>query len=452
MTDTSAVPVARQTDFSVAAKIGLGILFAALICLRLPNVVWNGRFYAEEGEFFFAYAWHMPWDRALFHPFGGYLNIVASGSTLLLERMVKGGWISLENAPYFTEGVALLFQVCPGVLILASRAAWLGSRWARLLALVLIATPPLTEQIWLHTLHSQFHLALCAALILATDTGGALGLRAFRIVLLILGPLCGPPAIVLTPFFVLRTLLDRSRERAVQTAALGLASLAQLAFFFTPNGERGYHIDPTVLASVVSVRHIALPLLGPVLSASLAHPLQSLLEAGGFPWAAGLTPVLVFGGLAQAALARWREAPAWLLIPGMTLAVVSYYGAIHGGVRLLALDWATRYSYVPQALVGLALLAFAASYKGAPSKVFLALAVWIAFIGASSYFRPLGSLREGPDWRAEVAAWRADPQHRLASWPKAYWLIDLAPTDEQCAVDLQAPGQPDFCDWYWDKL
>jgi hypothetical protein len=453
MTDVAIAPVPREPELSDAVRFGLAVLFAALICIRLPAVVWNGRFYAEEGEFFFAYAWHMPWDRALLHNLGGYLNIVASGSTLLLEKAVRGGWISLENAPYFTEAIALSFQVCPAILVLTSRADWLRPWWAPPLALLIMATPPLTEQVWLQTLHSQFHLALCAGLILATETVGALALRAFRIVLLVLGPLCGPATIVLAPFFVLRALIERSRERWLQTAALLAASAVQLLMFYAPSGERGYHIDPLVLASVMSVRHIALPLLGAGFAASLvAHPVQAALEAGVVPWTAVAACLIVFGGLTLAALARWREAPVWLLIPALTLAGVSYFGAIHGGARLLTLDWATRYSYVPLALAGLSLIAFANTFRGAASKVFLALSVWIGFIGAIGYAHPLHSLSEGPDWRKEVAAWRVDPEHRLASWPKGGWLIDLSPNDAPCPADIHAPDQPDYCDGYWEKL
>jgi hypothetical protein len=438
-------------EFSVPTRLLLGVLFAALVCLRLPNVIWRGRFYAEEGAFFFAYAWHMPWERALWHPLGGYLNIVASGSTLLAKVLVERSWLPLEDAPYVTEAIALFFQTCPAILILSSRASWLRPRWAVVAALAILATPPLAEQVWLHTLHSQFHLAICAALILTTETGGALGLTLFRLALLLLGPLSGPASIVMLPFFAARSLVERSRGRWLQTAILAFGSAVQLGLFYSASGARSYHIDADVLAGVMFVRHAMLPLLGPVLTIPLAHDIRVLAGAGGMPWGIPLASALLFGGLALAALYRWREAAAWLLIPGLALAAVSYTGAIRAGPSLLTVEFATRYAFAPQVLIGFALLALATSHRGRLSQICAIAVAWIVAIGLLSYFRPLDSVADGPDWRAEVAAWRADPQHRLAVWPKG-WLADLAPTDARCSRDPHAVDPPDFCDQYWEKL
>jgi hypothetical protein len=439
-------------EFSVPVRILLGASFVALICLRLPNVVWHGRFYAEEGEFFFAYAWHMPWRSALLHPLGGYLNLVASGSTLLAEILVEKAGLPLEDAPYVTEAIALFFQTCPAILLLSSRAAWLRPRWAVVAALAILATPPLAEQVWLQTLHSQFHLAICAAIILATGTEAGLALWLFRLALLILGPLCGPASIVMLPFFVLRSLVERSPARWLQTGALALGSAIQLGLFYRADAARGYHIAPDVLACVLFARHVLLPLLGPAAAMRYARGVRAVVEAGGVSWTAVIASVAVIGGLTLAALRRWREAPAWLLIPGVTLAAVSYFGAIHGGPALLAVDWATRYSFVPQVLTGFALLAFATAYTGRIAQVYMAAAGWIIAVGLSTYFQPLRILADGPDWRTEVAAWRANPEHRLASWPMGAWLIDLAPTGAKCSPDPEAPDQPDFCDSYWEKM
>lgn len=437
--------------FGIPMRVLLTVLFAALICLRLPNVVWRGRFYAEEGAFFFAYAWHMPWESALWHPLGGYLNLVASTATLLAKLLVERAWVPLEDAPYVTEAIALFFQTCPAILILSSRASWLKSPWAVLAGLAILATPPLAEQVWLHTLHSQFHLAVCAAIILATETESAPAPALFRLCLLALGPLSGPAAIVMSPFFGARALLERTAARWLQVGVLAVASAAQLGLFYAASASRGLHIDADVLACVLFARHVMLPFLGPTLAMPYAHDLRVMVGAGVTPWAIVALAVLLFGGLAVAALRRWREAPAWLLIPGLALAVVSYFGAIRAGPALLTVEFATRYSYAPQVLIGFALLAFATTRQGRASQISTIAVVWIVAVGVTSYFRPLPSLADGPDWRSEVAAWRADPQHRLAVWPKG-WLVDLAPTNARCSPDPKAAAQPDFCDQYWEKL
>ena len=426
-------------------------LFTLAVLARMPALAWPGRFYGEEGAFFLAYAWHMPWRDALLHPLGGYLNIVPSATTLLAKDLVQAGWVGLGDAPYLTEGVALAFQLCPAILLLAGRPKWLAPPWALICALTMLAAAPRTEEVWLHTLHSQFHLALCAGIILASETAGGRLLKAFRLALLLLGPLCGPGAIVFAPFFAVRVALERNGARALQLAALLLGAAIQLGLFYAASKSRSLHIEPSVLASVIFLRQIVMPLVGPGVAGSLGADWHAVFVAGATPWAAVLASVATLGALSLAALARWRETPAWLLLPGLSLAAVSYVGALRSGPLLLDVDFATRYSFVPQALIGLALLALATSGRGRLSTAAGALAVWVAMVGAVWFLRPIESLATGADWRAEAAAWRLDPNHRLATWPKR-WLVDLSPTDAKCSPDPDAPNPPDFCDQYWERM
>src|SRR6478672_13691337 len=71
-------------------------VFALLLVLRLPLAWVYGRFQDEEATVFLAYAWHFPWADALFRPFGGYLNIAANATTLLVVELVRGGAVPLE--------------------------------------------------------------------------------------------------------------------------------------------------------------------------------------------------------------------------------------------------------------------------------------------------------------------------------------------------------------------
>lgn len=157
----------RVAESGRTLRFGLLLAFAVLVLARLPNVILEGRFFGEEGSNFFAYAWHMPWQDALLHPLGGYLNIVASASTLLAKVLVTSGWLSLEKAPYVTILLALFFQCCPAWLILSANDSWLKPWWAKPVALLMLATPPMVEEVWLQSLHSQFHLAVCVAIIIA---------------------------------------------------------------------------------------------------------------------------------------------------------------------------------------------------------------------------------------------------------------------------------------------
>jgi hypothetical protein len=398
-------------------------LFVVLICARMPDVILHGRFWAEEGRDFFRYAWENPWYRALARPYGGYLNLVANGGTLLAHVLVP-----LKYAPYVTIAIALFFQACPAIMIITGKAAWLRPRWAVLAALFVLATPPVSEEVWLQTLHSQFHLALCAGIILTMQTEAPRWLRWFRIALLALAPLCGPAAIVFVPFFALRATLERTVERWMQTAALAISSALQLGLFYSAQGGRSYHIAPDVLASVLFIRHLLIPLFGRHGAGFLSAQVLAAYNAGKVPWLIVASSVAVFAAWIVAALWRWREAPAWLLIPGLTLAAVSYYGALDGGANLLHIDFGCRYSFVPQALFGLSLLAFATTRHGVVRWIATAGIVWIISTGLLEYFKPSPSYAHGPDWANEIAVWQANPAYHPAVWPPfvADWQIDLS--------------------------
>jgi hypothetical protein len=197
---------------------------------------------------------------------------------------------------------------------------------------------------------------------------------------------------------------------------------------------------------VIYVRHVLLPLFGHGLALSYAEGAGAAFAAGSPPWTTvGFGALAILAALAYAAW-RWREASAWLIVAGLGLAGVSYIGAIRSGPLLLDPEFATRYAFAPQVFFGLALLA--ASRR---SRVAGWMVVWVLAVAAVGYVRPLPDIAHGPDWRAETQAWRRDREHRLAAWPKG-WFVDLAPTGRRCSSRADDPDPPDFCDQYWEKL
>ena len=135
--DSSGPPVApAPRRLWLATPVLLGA-FAALICLRMPEIILKGRFWSEEGPIFFVNAWtHTPLH-ALFFSYGGYLNIAANATTLAARWLMP-----LELAPYITIAVALLAQLCVPLVLLTTRDGWLQSWPARLAAITLVLVVP----------------------------------------------------------------------------------------------------------------------------------------------------------------------------------------------------------------------------------------------------------------------------------------------------------------------
>ncbi|HZJ12579.1 MAG TPA: hypothetical protein VFD26_08020 [Methyloceanibacter sp.] len=419
-------PVFAPGADACADRVGRGerlaylVAFAVLLCARLPDVLLYARFWAEEGAVFFERAWTMPWYDALLAPFGGYLNIVANGGALLARYLVP-----LEMAPYVTTTIGLLFQLTPAIVLLTARDSWLQRRVVLVFALAIIAMPLASEELWLQTLHSQFYLTLCAALILALDPATGV-VRFLRRALLLLAGLSGLVPAALVPLFVLRAILDRSYGRAIDAGVLGFAVAAQLLVFYSVDPSRSYAISPDLFLAIAFVRHIALSILGVEISEQIATYVRAQVSQGHTPLWAPAISIAVFSLLALALFIRRCPALICLFASGCAVFAVSCFGALSDLPGLIHILVHQRYFFVSQVVFGLVVLGIAATGRDLISKVAWVFVVWFVAISSLGYFSTWDFIAHGPDWRSEVAAWRKDPSRPLKIWPTD-WVMKLPP-------------------------
>jgi hypothetical protein len=398
-------------------RVGLVVAFALVLFVRMPAVL-NGRLWAEEGTTFYENAATMPVWQALFLSYGGYLNLAANAAPIIARSLVP-----LEAVPWIVTLVGLIFQCCPAILLVCARDAWLTPPLARIAALLLVAAAPQVEEVWLQTLHSQFHLALCAAIILALDVPGR-RLAVFGGVLLFLGPLCGPPACVLLPLFLARAAIDRSPARVAQAAALGAGAALQMLLFYTHVPTRTYGIGPIALLCIVYIKQIIVPLFGVAFATDASAELQARIAAHLFPWRAVAVSMAMFSAVIVALWRAWQAAPIWLFLAACLTGWLGYFGAIGNRLDILIIGNGGRYVFLPEVLASLAMLALAGGSLRPERWVARAVVAWLLVVGIAE----LGSARvfitTGPDWRREVALWRRDHAHEIAIWPSG-WTMTL---------------------------
>jgi len=427
--------------------------FALIVTFRLPHAWTYGRFQDEEATVFLAYAWHYPGLDALFRPFAGYLNLAATSTTVLVAQLTRSGVLPLEEAPYLTMLIALVFQLLPAVLLLTGKARWLEPRLAVITALLMVATAPATEEVFFNVLHIQFHLALCVALILALDIPVRRAARIGYGVLLFLAPLCGPGAIVMLPLFAIRALSERDRGRFAQLAALAAGAALQLLLFYGSSPLRGHVADPATIAAAMFIRLIVLPLTGVRMADYVANAVHSSHDGGGLLWeAAAAAAVILFAALIVVAASR-RDGAVWLVLSALAVAVASLgFGiVIVNPADLFSVVRGERYNFLPVVLISLSLVALAARPSNPARGVYAFLCGLMLFSGALCYFSPFQDYAEGPSWRAEVQAWRKDHNRPLAVWP-GRWAADLSDKVNRCSPSDQ-PGalaaEPRYCESGW---
>lgn len=441
------------TVFSVRQRLGLFLAFTLLVVLRLPHAWAHGRFQGEEVTVFFAYAWHYPWYDALFRSFAGYLNLGATATTVVAVQLVKHGIVPLERIPYFTMVAALAVQSLPAVLILTGSARWLANRLAVIAALLIIAIAPATEEVFYNVLHIQFHLALCVGLILALNLPERRSARGGYGALLFFAPLCGPGAILLLPLFALRAVVDRDGRRWMQFIILAAGAAIQLLLFYGHSPARAHVLGAGTTAAVMFLRLVALPFVGVPFAYRSANMIYDSQVAGGFGWLWFAAATVLLAITMMIVATRRRDGAVWLLLGSLTIAAASFDFGMISATPVAPFDIysAERYNFLPNVLLGLALVALAVRPGSRGRPVFAALSGLIIFIGALNYLKPLHTFADGPSWVAEVSAWHRDHRHPMAAWPRP-WTADLSDQSHPCHPSAQNRGNasdPGYCEIGW---
>jgi hypothetical protein len=404
-------------------KFGLLLAFIGLLFIRIPNV-FIGRLWAEEGLIFLPQAIVLPWYEAIFAPYGGYLNIIANTAPLIGYY-----FLPLEYLPIATTGIGLIFQCVPALIVLFAQDRWLQNTYIRAAALLLIATPAMATEVWLQSLHSQFHLALAVALVLALEPPQSPLKWLYRLSLF-LGPLCGPASIVLGPFFIIRAAFDRTRERYIQTSVLLFASILQFALFYSRQSGRSYDFDLVIACCFVFVKLIALPFSGEWAAQKAGAFYFDVIARHEFP----ILPVvatLALGLMFLIMVVRQKCGSGfWLAASASILTAAGIFGAFNTPAEMIKLS-ELRYSFLPQVLTGLAILALAAFSNGVVQRALFGLSSWIILVGTMYVFSvPLikehgaDYIIQGPSWAAELELAQRDPDHSIRLWPGG-WVVKL---------------------------
>lgn len=383
---------------------------------RMPDVVLRGRLWAEEGPVFYLHAATTHGLRAVFWSYAGYLNLGASLAAFAARHLVVP-----DFAPRVTLVFAALAQLSPAFLLVTSHARWLRHPLALAAALLLLVSAPSAEEVWLNTLHSQFFLALSAALILALEIGSA-RMEWFRRALLFLAPLYGLPAIMLLPLFILRAALERSRPRGYQALALAAGALIQLLLFYHMPSARQSH-DYRLILGAIFAKNLLLPFLGYGGEAHSAAWLYHWLSHDVLPRRVPIALLAALAGIVVL-LARGPREAWWLFFAFGIVCVLSWYGALLPQAAEVLPHIGGRYAFVPQILVEFTILAIAAAGTGWRRLVAIVLTTWLCGVSSLAYVQTAQVFKTGPDWRQEMAKWHQNPDYHPHLWPDD-WMLPL---------------------------
>lgn len=403
-------------------NILLLLFFAFILLSRNLTIIFDGRFWAEEGSIFYANAYNMSPLHALFFVYGGYLNLPVNAATLIARW-----FFPLEYAPFATSFIGLFFQLLPLFLLLMAKDEWLQSFKVRLFAILLLTFVPETEEISLQSLHIQFQLVLACAIIVTLSTDNTYQ-RWIKLGLLILTPLSGLMSFFLLPLYAIRFYFNKSYLRLEQFFILLIGNIIQLSCFYTQFSQRSYHFSIADFLSLFFVRDLYMPFLGKSLPHShyLLHT-ELTAQPHHLPFISCAISLAFFSYILFCLYKYPQTRMAGYFI---TYTIINLGLAVFGGLEqdyhLYELYVSQRYLFISQALFSLTLLYFSYSLPKKGQYICNILMICLLIGSIHNYYAyPLDANHILP-WKQQVELWKQNPNYTFQIWPKG-WTMPLSP-------------------------
>jgi len=414
------------------------VIFVAY--LRLPEVLIEPRFWAEEGSYF-SYAYEHNWLVNLFSPQYGYNTLYNSIATSLAAT------VPLEYAPAVTTYMAFMVQ-----LSVSAAAIWwdiplLDTLLKKFVIAIFIQTLAYAR-IWATTIGVQYWLCVLSLLILLYNLNGKdRKMFVLQNCLLTMNGLTGILSCILIPAFVLKSVMTKSRKVMTQTAILTLCLLVQIGVFLSfylskdaglssrfgdfdllyvlskmirflitvPFYERYIFSSPLGEALEISFRKILSAITGP----SIYSPRYNfyLLEM-----VLGLPIILYLFILAHRKIKQLDT--QLLAISILLVTVVSTYFSVNS-------SGGPRYSFAPSIMIMLLVVSVVNDRTIPKALSYLAIIlVTLSLTTSLTHYRSnmMGGVAydaSWPKWKEEIKVWKTDHNYPIRIWPPG-WTMTLS--------------------------
>lgn len=422
----------------MSSRLSALLLYVFLVLLRAPQVVWPGRFWAEEGIIYFLEASTRTFGEVLATSNLGYYSLFNKIASITAVHVV-----ALQFAPFITMLFALSAQVLPACLLLYSHIPSLKSRSYKVCAVFLVLLIQPNQEVWLNTVNSQFFFCISTAVILISGPTTRFT-QVFRLGVLALAGLTGVVSCLLLPFFWIQYAWTRDRNKLYESVVLTCVSLIQVTVvILDPVREPHWYLN--IAAFVLFTKQWVVPIFG-------SHVAAEFSSFARHHQLFNSTPLALLTALPYVALgfglAHWGNRSAWLLAAAsLWVAFISFLMSavpqgVDGSLRHLSELNGGRYYYAPNVLLALALLEplvekrfLRQQYSRAFRAGCLALLGLMAIVGTHDFATGWQRHKwffEGPSWPVEVRNWQENNQNELHIWPRP-WILKL-PKSER-AID-----------------
>jgi len=432
----SAATVSSESSQQMFFSLLLSISIIILNCLRIPELLFTPRFWAEEGTTYFSSAYSSSFFENVISAHYGYFtlynNIVTSLATL----------VNLESAPMVTIYAALAVQIAVSLFIIYGDNPLLPKPYQRYLVAIFVPMVSYAE-VWLTTIGIQYWLGIAAFFILTGNRPASrLGIITESVTLILAG-LTGVIACLMTPVYLLKAYWQRTKSACLQAGILTLCSFIQVFVFLQAFISKNSEVSDRLTGNstiTVFIKWVAfqcsvpffgrglfqykpVALLGQFLNQSLVTLFGKSVFASEIlvvPFFCGLL-ILIF--MVFLAVIQWKKPE--IQLSALAFIIVAFFSTILS----LKMSGGPRYTFAPSIMVMVILIS---SLTSDYWKIFtrgtciLLAAAAISFNGyefwSSTY---IAYSKDYPDWRTQVKLWRAlGPEYQLKIWPPP-WAMSL---------------------------
>lgn len=382
--------------------------YLVLSLVKMRAYLFSGRFWAEEGKYFYADIAQSGFFKGLVYVFNGHIefmtNAVVAASTL----------VPLKWAPLITTYSSYLLQFIPIALLLKYRNEFSLNRYAVFGVVIIAAGMPQAAEVWANAINLHFHFALLVALIAALPITAQNNTWLFRVLLLAAG-LSGIPANFLLPILFFQALRERHRERWIQVAILGACCAMQLAVIATQGlGDRKVSFGPITYLMVALAQHEYALVFTAKKSLRATRHLANIFSGDTHALATAAVGVAFFAAFLYRSLRHITPARI-MVVAAMVLSLLSFATAIGDKTQMISPAGGGRYFYASNLLFVIALFSLLRTQH---NKLILIACVAITLIAAKG----VKTYIKGPDWHREYE--QASSQHldTINIWPTG-WIM-----------------------------
>ncbi len=373
------------------------LIIVALCWLRSPQMLTEGRFWAEDSMFYGNATHSATFLQKAFYIYKGHIEVFTSVSHALAS------YLNPKMAPLLTGSAALLLECTLGFMLVAFRKE-LALEFLPVLALcALLVVSPVASESYLNALNSQW-LAAAILVVLVNLPREVLDRRKAIVCLasLALG-LCGIESCLIFPIALLYTVGRRSGPHAIIASTLLVCCLIQAAMIAThPIDSRFQPIGPTVYIVAPFLQIVVKHLLGMGADIALADGYRHGAIGGGALTSFIVLPTAMLAFLAVLVFRKRERDLRLLLVSLVTLTCLNEIGAV-GDRNELVGPFMMRYFFVPSLMAGMLLARSTASSHALPLRqgvLYVVLVVSAADFFGNGYNDSLVTLRHS--WRNDV--------------------------------------------------